>query len=50
MAVNRNPLILVITETKIGGDIAKRIITELPFDGFITTETIGYARGLWVPL
>ena len=29
-------------------DKAERIIADLPFDGFITTETIGYVVGLWV--
>lgn len=48
MAVNYNPTIMVITETRVGGDRAKRIIAELPFYGFICTETIGYAGGLWV--
>ena len=46
MAVNHNPSIMVIIETRIGGDIAKRIIVELPFDAFFTTKAIGYARGL----
>ena len=46
MAVNHNPSIMVITETRIGGDIAERIIVELPFDAFFTTKAIGYARGL----
>ena len=44
MVVNHNPAIMVITETRVGGDRAEQIIT----DGFITTETIGYAGGLWV--
>lgn len=48
MAVNHNLTIMVIIETRVRGDRAERIIDDLPFDGFITTETIGYARGLWV--
>lgn len=48
MAINHNPVIMVITETRVGGDRAAKIITDLPFDGFITTETIGYAGGLWI--
>ena len=48
MAINHNPAIMVITETRVGGDRAAKIIAGLPFDGFITTETIGYAGGLWV--
>ena len=48
MAINHNPAIMVITETRVGGDRVAKIIAGLPFDGFITTETIGYAGGLWV--
>ncbi|KAK7858601.1 ubiquitin-like protein 5 [Quercus suber] len=40
MAVNHNPVIMVIIETRVGGDRAEKIIADLPFDGFITTETI----------
>ena len=39
---------MVITETTVGGDRAEDIISGLPFDGFITTDMIGYAGGLWV--
>ena len=48
MAVNHRPLIMVITETRVGGSRAEKIIEALPFDGFITMETIGYAGGLWI--
>ena len=48
MAVNHRPAIMVITETRVGGSRAEKIIEGLPFDGFITTETIGYAGGLWI--
>ena len=43
-----NPAILVIMETKLGGEKAKGITDRLPFDGAIHTETIGYAGGLWL--
>lgn len=46
MVMNHRPLIMVITETKVGGERARKIIEGLPFDGFITTDTIGYAGGL----
>lgn len=46
--VNHYPSIMVITETRVGGDRAKKIIEGLPFDGFFCTETIGYAGGLWL--
>ena len=48
MTVNHCPSIMVITKTRVGGDRAEDIINGLPFDGFITTDTIRYAGGLWV--
>ena len=45
---NHNPAILVVMETRIGGERAKEITDWLPFDGFIHTKTIGYAGGLWM--
>ena len=43
-----SPSIMVIIETHLGGPRAKEITNKLPFDGVIHTETIGYARGLWL--
>ncbi|XP_065638284.1 uncharacterized protein LOC136071198 [Quercus suber] len=48
ITVNHQPSIMVITETRVGGDRAQRIIADLPFDGYYTTDTIGYAGGLWL--
>ena len=48
MTINHHPSIMVVTKTRVGGDRAAWIIEELPFDGCITTDTIGYARGLWI--
>ena len=48
MAINHRPAIFVVTETRVGGDRAAKIIDGLPFDGSITTDTIGYAGGLWI--
>ena len=48
MAINHRPAIFVVTETRVGGDRAVKIIDGLPFDGSITIDTIGYARGLWI--
>ena len=48
MAVNHNPAIVVITETRVGGERAAKIIADLPFVGYITMETISYVGGLWV--
>ena len=39
---------MVITETRVGDERAEKIIEGLPFDGFITTDTIGYVGGLWI--
>ena len=43
-----NPAILVVMETKVGGDRAREILDRLPFDDAIHTETIGYVGGLWM--
>lgn len=48
MAINHRPSIMVITETRVGGDRVGRIIEGLPFDVFITTDTIGFTGGLWI--
>ena len=48
LVANHRPSIMVITETRVGGERAEKIIEGLPFDGFITTDTIGYAGGLWI--
>ena len=48
LAHNHNPAIMVVMETKIGGDRAKAITDRLPFDRAIHSDTIGYARGLWL--
>ena len=43
-----DPAILVVMETKLGGDRAKAITDRLPLDGAIHTDTIGYSGGLWL--
>ena len=48
MAINHRPAIFVVIKTRVGGDRVAKIIEGLPFDGFITTETIGYAGSLWI--
>ena len=42
------PIIMVITETRMGGDQADAIIRTLPFNGAYSTETIGYVGGIWL--
>ena len=48
MTINYRPAIFVVTEMRVGEDRAAKIIERLPYDGFITTDTIGYAGGLWI--
>ena len=43
-----DPAILIVMETRVGGDRAKEITDELPFDRVIHTDTIGFAGGLWL--
>ena len=43
---NYNPAILVVMETRVGGDRAREITNLLPFDGAFHTDTIGYSGGL----
>ena len=43
-----SPTMMIITETRVGGDRAKEITNTLPFDGAVHTDTIGYAGGLWL--
>ena len=45
---NHDPAILVVMETQVGGERARVITDNLPFDGASHTDTIGYAGGLWV--
>ena len=40
--------IMIITETKVCGNRAKKISDRLPFDGAIHAYNIGFSRGLWV--
>ena len=48
MAINHRLAIFVVTETRVGGDRVAKIIEGLPYDGFITIDTIGYVGGLWI--
>ena len=48
MTINQRPSILVVTEMGVNGGRVEKIIEGLPFDGYITTDTIGYAEGLWI--
>ena len=48
LAQDHDLAIMVIMETKIGGERAKEITDRLPFDMAIHTDTIGYSGGLWL--
>uniref|UniRef100_A0A7N2N4Z5 Endonuclease/exonuclease/phosphatase domain-containing protein n=1 Tax=Quercus lobata TaxID=97700 RepID=A0A7N2N4Z5_QUELO len=48
MAVNHFPSIMVLTEIRVGGDRAAKIVEALHFNGFFATKVIGYAEGLWL--
>ena len=43
-----HPIIMVITETRLSGDSAKGIMAPLPFDRAMCSDTIGFARGIWL--
>lgn len=40
--------ILIVMETRIGGERAREITDRLSFDGAIHSDTIGFAGGLWI--
>nr|XP_023892655.1 uncharacterized protein LOC112004654 [Quercus suber] len=48
LARKYNPAILVVMETRVGGDRAKEIANRLPFDGALFAETVGFAGGIWM--
>ena len=43
-----NPILMVITETRMSGSRALEKIETLPFDGAEVSDTIGFARGIWL--
>uniref|UniRef100_A0A2N9G3W3 CCHC-type domain-containing protein n=1 Tax=Fagus sylvatica TaxID=28930 RepID=A0A2N9G3W3_FAGSY len=43
-----NPEILILTKTRLGGDRAVELARSFPFDGFLCTNTIGFAGGIWI--
>lgn len=45
---NHDLAIMIVMETRIGGDRARDITDRLPFDGAIHTDTIGFAGDLWL--
>ena len=43
-----SPSIVIVTETRAGGERAKEITNRLPFDGALHADTVGYSGGIWV--
>uniref|UniRef100_A0A2N9FKN7 Endonuclease/exonuclease/phosphatase domain-containing protein n=1 Tax=Fagus sylvatica TaxID=28930 RepID=A0A2N9FKN7_FAGSY len=43
-----DPAILILTETRLGGVRATELAKSFPFDGFLCTNTIGFAGGIWI--
>ena len=43
-----NPSILILTETRLGGTRAADLAKSFPFDGFLCSQTIGFAGGIWI--
>ena len=43
-----DPILMVITETRLSGARANEIIEGLPFDGAAVAGTIGFAGGIWM--
>lgn len=48
MVMNHHQAIMVTTKTRARGERVERIVEGIPFNGFYATDTIGYARGLWL--
>ena len=43
-----SPSIVIVTETRVGGERAKEITSRLPFDEALHADTVGYSGGIWV--
>lgn len=43
-----NPIVMVITDTRLSGVRDEEVIETLPFDGVVVTDTIGFAGGIWL--
>ena len=43
-----NPILMVITETRMSGSRALEMIETLPFDGVEVSDTIGFAGVIWL--
>ncbi len=43
-----SPEILILTETRLSGSRVAKLASSFPFDGFLCTNTIGFAGGIWI--
>nr|XP_023912507.1 uncharacterized protein LOC112024102 [Quercus suber] len=43
-----SPALVIVTETRVGGERAKQITDRFPFDGAIHADTVGYSGGIWL--
>ena len=43
-----SPEILILTKTRLRGDRAVELARSFPFNGFLCTNTIGFADGIWI--
>jgi hypothetical protein len=43
-----SPEMLILTETRLGGNRAEKLAKSFPFDGFLCTNTIRFAGGIWI--
>ena len=43
-----DPILMVITETRLFGARANEIIEGLPFEGAVVADTIGFVGGIWM--
>ena len=47
--LNINSLkMLILTKTRLGGNRVEELAKSLLFDGFLCTNTIGFAGGIWI--
>ena len=45
---DHSPTMMIVTETRVGGDRARAIMDRLSFDGAIHVDTVRYAGGIWL--
>lgn len=48
MKNSHNPDLVILTKTRLSGDRASSIISNLGFEGFFKVDAMGFSRGIWV--